>query len=427
MVNETESSNDPRYLPEAQAFSACTICDEEYSSGTDTCPKCHSILSKVRRCPDCHRIVSSRHETCIYCAFSLLAIHAQPRLPEEIVAIPRERNRQQPDKMKAVVVAFSVFLVIVLFGINRMMRSNSATLSPVKATSFAVHNAALHLEASDQSGVGRAITNGTIVRLTRIVRDNTGRPWYMVTEDGKEMAIKVDDVAPPKVSEPEEGSKMLQAWLLQFDHPELAQDAVQAVNYYCSEFPTSSHCEELRWVAAQRLRYLAQHSPKRSELIAQTRELFKTLATQNGPHAEEARKSLDGLAEPSATRNTERDSPVPVRTAKSSKAEFRQYALVDAAEVQLRIPDLSTLKPGSSIRTPIAKEIRVNGQLVVPSNATCVLEILNPNTQGGPAVARLTAIEFNNRSYPVTTEPKRLEKAGSIVVFRLDSSLLIGH
>jgi len=295
MVNETESSNDPRYLPEAQAFSACTICDAEYSLDTDTCPKCHSIVSKVRRCPDCHRIVSSRHETCIYCAYSLLAIHAQPRLPEELVAIPRERNRQQPDQMKAVVVAFSVFLVIVLFGISRMMRSNSSTISPVKATSFAVHNAELHLEASDESGVGHAIANGSIVRLTRIVRDNTGRPWFMVADDGKEMAIKVDYVAPPKVSEPEEGAKMLQAWLLQFDHPELAHDAVQAVNYYCSQFPTSSHCEELRWTAAQRLRVLAQRSPKRSELLAQTRELFKTLATQNGAHSEEARKSLDSL------------------------------------------------------------------------------------------------------------------------------------
>src|SRR4029079_6332510 len=121
--------------------------------------------------------------------------------------------------------------------------------------------------------------------------------WYMVSDDGKELAVRVDDVAPPKVSEPEEGAKMLQAWLLQFDHPELAHDAVQAVNYYCSSFPTSGHCEELRWTTAQRLRYLAQRSPKRSELLAQTRELYKTLATQNGPNAEEARKSLDSLAE----------------------------------------------------------------------------------------------------------------------------------
>ena len=134
MVNETESSNDPRYLPEAQAFSACTICDAEYPLDTDTCPKCHSIVSKVRRCPDCKRIVSSRHETCIYCAYSLLAIHAQPKAPEEIVAIPRDRRRQQPDQMKAVVLAFSVFLVIVLFGVSRMMRSNAPTVSPVKAT-----------------------------------------------------------------------------------------------------------------------------------------------------------------------------------------------------------------------------------------------------------------------------------------------------
>jgi hypothetical protein len=100
---------------------------------------------------------------------------------------------------------------------------------------------------------------------------------------------------------------------------------------------------------------------------------------------------------------------------------------VDAAEVQLRIPDLSTLKSGSNIRTPIAKEIRVNGQLVVPSNATCVLEIVSQNNQGEAAIARLTAIEFNNRTYAVTTAPKRLDKAGSIVVFKLDSSLLIGH
>ena len=428
MVNASEIK-DPRFLPEAQAFSACTICDAEYPAGTENCPKCHSPLSNVRRCPDCHRIVSSRHETCIYCAFSLLAIHAQPPAPEPLVPIARERSREKPNERKAILIAVVVFLVVVLVGVSRLFRYNSAGLeSSVKATSFTLHNAALHLKAGDETGVARTAPTGSIVRLSRIVRDNTGRAWFLVREDGKDLAIIVTDVAPPKVSEPGEGSKMLQAWLLAFDKPELGSDAVQAVNYYCSQFPTSPHCEELRWVAAERFRYLGQRSSKHSELLAQSRDLYKTLASQNGTHAEEARKTLQTLpAEPSPSRGSERVTLDAPKVAKTNKTEFRQYALVDAAEVQLRIPDLTTVTPGVPIRTPIAKEIRVNGQLVVPSNAICVLEVVSANSPGSPAVARLTAIEFGNRRYPVTTEAKRLEKAGSIVVFKLDSSLLIGH
>src|SRR6266567_5139112 len=274
MADETESTNDPRYLPAAQAFSACTVCDAEYPAGTETCPKCQSPLSSVRRCPDCQRIVSSRHETCIYCAFSLLAIHAQPRAPEVLVAIPRDR-RKQPDQSKAIAVALSVFLVIVLFGVTRLFRSTSPTVSNIRATSFAIHNTELHLEPSDNAGVARAVANGSILRLSSVVRDNTGKAWFLVPEGSKEFAIGANDIAPPKVSEPEEGSKMLQAWLLSFDHPDLAADAVQAVNYYCVQYSTSPHCEELRWTAAERLRTIAQRSPKRTELLAQTRELYK--------------------------------------------------------------------------------------------------------------------------------------------------------
>jgi hypothetical protein len=427
MVNDVDSKNDPRYLPETQAFSTCTICDIEYPAGTENCPKCQSPLSSVRRCPSCQRIVSSRHETCIYCACSLLAIHAQPRPAEPLVAIPRgERKLSKPDQMKAIGVALAVFLIIVLVGVTRLFHSNSSsTASSVKATSFAIRNSTLHIEPSESSGTARTVPNGTILRLSRLVRDNTGRPWFLVLDDGKETAISLNDVAPPKVSDQEEGAKMLHAYLIAFDHPDLAQDAAQAVNYYCSEFPSSSHCEELRWVAAEKLRSMAQHSSKRTELLSQTRELYKTLIDQNGPHASEAKKSLGTLAEPAPARGERSNSPAP-KAAKGSKSNFRQYALVDAAEVQLRIPDLSKLSPGEEIRTPIAREIRVNGQMVVPANAICILQIVSGSTEQSK-IARLSAIEFGGRRYAVSTEPKLLERPGSIVKFPLDSSLLIGH
>jgi hypothetical protein len=426
MVNDVESKNDPRYLPEAQAFSACTICDVEYAAGLESCPKCHSPLSSVRRCPACHRIVSSRHETCIYCACSLLAIHAQPKPVEPLIAIPREQKLSKPDQMKAIGVALAVFLIIVLIGVTRLFHSTgSGTASAVKATSFAIRNSILHVQPAESSGTARTVPNGTILHLSKLVRDNTGRPWFMVLENGQETAISLNDVAPPKVSDQEEGAKMLHAYLIAFDRADLAPDAAQAVNYYCSEFQSSPHCEELRWVAAEKLRSMAQRSSKSSELLSQTREMYKALADQNGPHASEAKRTLENLAEPNPARGEKTSSPAP-KTAKSSKSDFRQYALVDAAEVQLRIPDLGKLTPGEEIRTPIAREIRVNGQLVVPANAVCVLQIVS-GSEGDAKIARLSAIEFGGRRYEVTTEPKRLERAGTIVKFPLDSSLLIGH
>jgi len=343
-----------------------------------------------------------------------------------LVAIPRE-PRKRPDQTKAIAFALAVFLVIVLFGVSRLFRTTSPTVSNIRATSFAIHNTELHLEPTENAGVARAVANGSILRLSSVVRDNTGKAWFLVPEDGKEFAIGAADIAPPKVSEPEEGSKMLQAWLLSFDRPDLAADAVQAVNYYCVEFSASPHCEELRWTAAERLRTVAQRSSKRSELLAQTRELYKAVASQNGRHADEAKKQLETISDANPSHSSERPVTNSASTPKNAKPEFRQYALVDAAEVQLRIPDVSKLTPGASIQTPIAKEIRVNGQLVVPANAICNLEILSGSASGQGALARLTAIEFANRRYAVTTEPKRLDKPGAIVVFRLDSSLLIGH
>lgn len=327
--------------------------------------------------------------------------------------------------MKAIGVALAVFLIIVLIGVARLFHATSSSAVSVKATSFAIKNAILHVEPTLSSGTARTVANGTVLNLSRLVRDNTGRPWFLVLDNGTETAISLDDVAPPKVSDQEEGAKMLHAYLLAFDHVDLAPDAAQAVNYYCSQFPNSPHCDELRWVAAEKLHSMAQHSSKRSELLAQTRDLYKSVAEKNGAHAEEAKKSLESLSEPPPSRpeRSGASAPKPVKTAKS---DFRQYALVDAAEVRLRIPDLSKLTPGQEIRTPIASEIRVNGNLVVPANAVCVLEIVSGSTADSK-IARLAAIEFGGKKYDVSTEPKKLDKPGSIVKFPLDSSLLIGH
>jgi hypothetical protein len=254
--------------------------------------------------------------------------------------------------------------------------------------------------------------------------DPQGRRWFAVQRENSEEFVGVTDIAPPKVHQTEAGSQMLRVWLLSLSDPELVSEALGAVNYFCAQNPGSARCEELRWVMAERLRSLAQKSDN-PDLLAKSRELFKNIAEGKGRMSADASRAIDNLD----GENIRRPQPRSRVTAKRKDAgnAGREYALIDRAEVHVRVPNLKSVAKGTTLRAPIAREIRVNDQVAVPADATCVLRVVDADAAHSTVTLQLTGIEFGGQKYNVTTTPQRVNAPGALMVFPLDSSLLIKH
>lgn len=322
----------------------------------------------------------------------------------------------------------AVFLLVLFGGLYGKLAKVSRSGPEVVATSYALHGTALRLQPNSSSGSSVNLKAATLLSLTGMATDPEGRRWFAVRAAESDGFIAVTEIAPPKIRLPEVGSQMLRTWLLTFKDPELAPDAEAAVSYFCSQFPESSHCDELQWVAAERIRSLAQREGD-TELLQRARRLYKSVSDKKGPMAPEAGKALRALEvgiaplHPGGPSGTRRDG---TRTTSATGAS-REYALVDRAEVQVKVPDLKSINVGSILKAPIAREIKVNGKVAIPSNATCILKVAERDSTEPFLMIQLTAIEFEGKHYDVTTEAQRISISGSVVVFTLESSLLVGH
>lgn len=427
MIGDT-SSDEIKFIPNAPAYALCMICDTKHPSDTDTCPKCHSPLSVVRKCPDCGKVVSSKHQGCIYCGASFLLVN-HPEMKDLPVAAPPKRSGDDAEqRRRAILVSVGVFLIVVLAGLATIMMRSRSSVPEFAASTYVTHPSPLRLQANETAGTASTVPTGTVLRLTRMAVDPEGHRWFAVQKDGSEEFVAVGDVAPPKAHQSEAGAQMLRAWLVSFNNPDMASEAVNAVAYFCAQFPNSPRCEELRWVLAERLRHLAQRTDD-PELLSRSRELYQAVANKKGPMADQAGKALESLAQEEAPRRSSgsvkhgRDPagrPLGSGTA-------GQYALVDRAEVHVRVPNLKSVSKGSTLWAPVAREIRLNGHVAVPGNATCLLLVTDTDSNGSHVALQLTGIEFDGKHYDVSTAPQRITVPGAVVVFQLDSSLLIGH
>jgi hypothetical protein len=221
---------------------------------------------------------------------------------------------------------------------------------------------------------------------------------------------------------------MLRSWLLSFKDPGMVVEADNAVSYFCSQFPKSPHCDELRWVAAERFRYIAQREGSQ-DALARSRRMYAAVRDNKGPSSAEAAKALDGLSDQGEGRfRSSRSSGTKSPSAKSATlSSGREYALVDRAEVHVRVPNLKSFTNGSIVRTPIAREIKINGKVAIPANATCIMKIAELDPANSQLTVQLTGIEFGSKHYDVSTTPQKISSNGAVVVFPLESSLLVGR
>jgi hypothetical protein len=254
--------------------------------------------------------------------------------------------------------------------------------------------------------------------------DPQGRRWFAVQRTNNDEYVAVTDVAPPKVHQTEAGSQMLRVWLLSLSDPDMVNEATSAVNYFCAQNVGSHRCDELRWVLVERLRDLAQRTGN-PELLAKSRETLRSIADGKGKLSPDASRALEDL-----DRNDNRQ-PTQPKSSGSKRRDTgnagREYALIDRAEVHVRVPNLKAVAKGTTLRAPVAKEIRVNDQVAVPGDAICVLQVVDADPVHSVVTLQLTGIEFAGKKYNVTTTPQRVNAPGAVVVFPLDSSLLIKH
>lgn len=418
---DTQQKSEDQYT--SPAFAICGVCDAEYPIGTAECTKCKSPLSAVRKCFECGRILSAKHERCLYCKASFIQ---EPGATATVVTRPTAAasTRDAVHRRKAILVSVAVFLLVMFLGLYGTISKLGKTGPDVAATSYILSGASLKLQPSSTAGSSKHLPPSTVVSLTGMAVDPEGHRWYVLREDNTDAFLAVTDVAPPKARLPELGSQMLRAWLLVFRDPTLIPDADSAVHYFCANFAASPHCDELRWLAAERFRSMAERGDA-PDAESRARDLYQAIVNGKGPKASDALKALEQLGNTRSERAASSSKRRRSSTEKDSTfGSSHEYALIDRAEVHVRIPELTTLKSGAQVRTPIAKEIRVNGKIAVPSNATCVLNILKSGNK--EVEVQLTAIEFGSRRYQVVTEPKSIPIGGTTVVFPLESSLLIG-
>lgn len=423
-----QSNVDAGFLSNAQAFAICGVCDKSYPAEIPECPKCKSPLSTVRRCPNCTKIVSAKHQRCIYCSTSFLQDEPDFSAPRQAPIAAAPVGPDPDERRKAILVSVAVFLVVMFFGLYFTIDRGSKGGTEVAATTYVVRDAPLRLQPNQNAGSSTTLPSSTVLSLMNLALDSEGGRWFTARHDETSGFIAVADVAPPKVRLPELGSQMLRAWLLSFKDPGMVVEADNAVSYFCAQFKNSPHCDELRWVAAERFRYIAQREGSQ-DALARSRRMFAAVRDNKGPNSAEAAKVLDGLSEPGEERShSNRTSGAKTPPSKGSTlGSGREYALVDQAEVHVKVPNLKSFTNGSIVRTPIAREIKINGKVAIPSNATCIMKVAELDPANSQLTVQLTAIEFGSKHYDVSTTPQKISSNGAVVVFPLESSLLVSH
>ena len=227
-------------------------------------------------------------------------------------------------------------------------------------------------------------------------------------------------------------------------------EAVKAVDYYTHAFPGNIHGDELRWILAERIRYLSQRggSEQAAALRHQAQQQYEQLESTKGSFAE---KAHDAMANPpSASRSGLHASPhVPARNADelqviggedggsgtqatSVMSTAHEVLVLNQAQVIVRAGTLSQLTVGAAISGRVEHPVKMNGIVVIPVGAPCQLTVVSTSSSGTNVSLGLTSIDIGHRTYPVKSLPVKISSGKGVplttdhpLVFHLNASLLI--
>jgi hypothetical protein len=439
MIVETDAGD---WKAGTDALAICMICGAEYEPGTKVCPDCNVSLSVVRRCPGCHRIVSAQHTKCVYCHTPFT--HELPKdLPPDMAPILSQRALSERERrIRAAAVSVMTFVVMFCLGVVFLRRATQPeTPVHVIARSYILHAVELRRAPSLSSAVVDKVAPGVTVNLTGF-RTVEGQRWMTLDWNNAVVYVPAVDLAPPKVVDMNEGANALKFYLLGMETTESVDEAVKSVDYYTRVFPGDAHGEELRWVLAERIRYLSQHAgPAEANLRRLAHQQYEELAASNGKYAGKAHDTLRGMPSFSQEETPPRRPNRKVNglqvvggsgtQTSSASSTAHEVLVLNKAEVMVRAGKLSQLTAGAVFSGRVARQVKTNGIVAIPAGAICQLEVLSADPSQANVSLGLTSIEIDHRAYAVKSAAieipsgdgaKQIDRA---LVFHLDKPLVI--
>jgi hypothetical protein len=258
----------PEWVAGAEPVIMCLSCNHEFPAGSEErCLGCGVMLTVVHRCPTCERLQSLEHLSCFYCRTPLVV--SPPALPLLTPARnPYERGVRRWLRVGARIITPQLAVAVLILLILAGSFSNSKTTSRFSLLdktpmghSYVLNHASLRQEASLQAPVVTQLRSREVVDIFDCASDALGNHWFGVISRGSksEGYVLVQDVAPPRATDPEKGARALRHSLLVLGSPAALPAAEAAVEYYQDVFPSSTHVDELRWLLAERKQRLGRH------------------------------------------------------------------------------------------------------------------------------------------------------------------------
>jgi hypothetical protein len=167
----------------------------------------------------------------------------------------------------------------------------------IVARSYVLRATELRRAPSLTSSVINTAAPGTIVELTGFRTGDQDQRWMALDWNNAPAYILASNLAPPKIIDSNEGANTLKFYLSGMDRSESVDEAVKEVDNFMRAFPGDVHGEELRWILAERVRYLSQNGgPAETDLRRQAHQQYEKIAASNGKYADKARDELMKMA-----------------------------------------------------------------------------------------------------------------------------------
>lgn len=193
--------------------------------------------------------------------------------------VPGRPGRRRPEYLPEIAILIALAAALGFFLLSRWANSPQVILA--MGQSHAIHSTLVRQRSSLDAPVVEALRPSRTVIVMHYLTDPPGNCWFQLSEQDGAGYVLCRDMAPPKVTDADNGFGALEQWLIAVKEPgELPQGAM-AIRDYSRRFPTSPHTEELMRLLAQRTRELSKDGTRQPATERTNGEQHRKIVRQN--------------------------------------------------------------------------------------------------------------------------------------------------